>query len=289
MSAGERQPTDCESHDYWNGRLTLHAIVLLKQVPDTADLPKVEAAEVSEGNLSVTRVVNPWDEYALEEALLLKEAHGGKVTTLSLGASEATEALKTAVAMGSDEAVLLSDPSFGDGAPWTTAYTLAQAIRQIGEVDLVLAGRESVDGNSGLTAAAAARHLGLPSLSNVVKIREVDFEGGRITVERLVEEGLEIASAPLPALVSVIKGINEPRYPSFRGIRKAARMEIPIWGTGDIEDLDSERSSEAGAAVRWTNIRKPPARAAQCEIIEADTVEEQAGILADRMLAAKVI
>lgn len=267
----------------------MHAIVCLKQVPDTAELPKVEPADVTQGTLRVTRVVNPWDEYAIEEALRLKEAHGGKVTALSLGPAEATEALKTAVAMGCDEAVLLSDAAFGDGDAWTIGYTLARAIGQIGEYDLVLAGRESVDGNSGLTAAATARYLSVPLLTTVIKIREVDFAARTITVERLVEEGLEVVTAPLPAVVAVIKGINEPRYPSFRGIRTAARMEIPLWGMGDIAGLDADKASEAAATVRWSNIRKPPARAARCEIIEADSVSERAAILADRLLAAKVI
>lgn len=267
----------------------MHAIVCLKQVPDTAELPKVEPADVAAGAIKVIRVVNPWDEYAIEEALLLKEAHGGRVTALTLGPEEAKEALKSAVAMGSDEAILLSDPAFGDGDPWTIGYALAQAIRQIGEYDIILSGKEAVDGNSGLTALAIARYLDIPHLIHVIKIREVDFEGRAITVERLLEEGLEIATAPLPAMISVIKGINEPRYPSFRGIRKAARMEIPVWGMGDIEGLEPERASEEAAAVRWTNLRKPAARAAQCEIIEAETVEEQARILADRLLAAKVI
>jgi len=267
----------------------LNAIVCVKQVPDTAELPKVEPTDVAEGTPKVTRVVNPWDEYAIEEALLLKEAHGGKVTALSLGPPEAAEVLKAAVAMGSDEAILISDSALGDGDALTIGYVLAQAIGQIGEYDLILCGKESVDGNSGLTASTAARYLGIPQLTYVVKIREVDFDARTISVERLVEEGLEVATAPLPAMVSVIKGINEPRYPSFRGIRKAARMDIPSWGVGDIAGLDAEKASEAGAAVRWTNIHKPPGRAAQCEIIEADSVAEQASILADRLLAAKVI
>lgn len=267
----------------------MHAIVCLKQVPDTAELPKVEPADVMQGTLKVTRVVNPWDEYAIEEALRLKEAHGGKVTALTLGPAEAKEALRSAVAMGSDEAVLLSDPAFGDGDAWTIGYTLAQAIRQIGQYDLVLCGKETVDGNSGLTAAATARYLSVPLLTCVIKIREVDFAAHTITVERLVEEGLEVVRAPLPAVVAVIKGINEPRYPSFRGIRTATRMEIPVWGMDEIAGLEADRASEAAAAVRWTNIRKPPARAARCEIIEAGTVEEQARILADRLLASKVL
>jgi len=267
----------------------LHAIVCLKQVPDTAELPKVEPADVAAGAIKVTRVVNPWDEYAIEEALLLREAHGGKVTALTLGPPEAREALKTAVAMGSDEAILVSDPAFGDGDPWTIGYTLAQAIRQLGEYDLILCGKEAVDGNSGLTALAIARYLGLPSLTYVIKIREVDFDGRSITVERFLEEGREVTTAPLPAVVSVIKGINEPRYPCFRGIRRAARMQIPVWTMEDIEGLDAAKASERGAAVRWTNLRKPPVRTGQCEIIRAETVEEQARILADRLLAAKLI
>jgi electron transfer flavoprotein alpha/beta subunit len=267
----------------------LHAIICLKQVPDTAELPKVQPEDITGGAIKVTRVVNPWDEYAIEEALLLKEKHGGKVTAISLGPSEATEALKTAVAMGSDEAILLSDPAFGDGDAGTIGYTLAKAIAQIGEYDIILCGKESVDGNSGLTPLIIARHLGIPLLTFVIKIREVDFAGRTITVERLVEEGLEIDTSPLPALVSVTKGINEPRYPSFRGIRTAARMEIPTWGMGGIAGLDPTKASEQGASVRWTNLRKPPARAGQCEIITADSIAEQAAGLADKLLAAKVI
>lgn len=267
----------------------MHAIICLKQVPDTAELPRVQPDDITTGAVKVTRVVNPWDEYAIEEALKLKEAHGGKATVISLGPAEATEALKTAVAMGADEAILLSDPAFGDGDAGTIGYTLAKAIAQIGEVDIILCGKESVDGNSGLTPLVIARHLGLPLLTFVIKIREVDFAAHKITVERLVEEGLEVVTSPLPALVSVIKGINEPRYPSFRGIRTAARMEIPTWGLGNIAGLDPAKATEKGAAVRWTNLRKPPARAAQCEIITADSVAEQAVILADKLLAAKVI
>ena len=267
----------------------MHAIVCIKQVPDTAELPKVEPSEVVEGAVKVTHVLNPWDEYAIEEALLLKEAHGGEVTALTLGPAGATEALKTAVAMGADRAVLLSDPGFVDGDAWTIAYTLAQAIGQIGAYDIILAGRESVDGNSGMTASACARYLGVPLLTNVLKLREVDFDTGSMTVERMVEEGLEVVNVQLPAVVSVIKGINEPRYPSFRGIRTASRMEIPTWGMADIAGLDPDKASSASSTVRWTNLRKPPSRAAECEIIEADSVAEQAGILADRLVAAKVI
>jgi len=265
----------------------LRAIVCIKHVPDTAELPKVSPQGVTEGSIEVTMVVNPWDEYAIEEALLLKEAHGGSIGALSLGNAAAAEALKTAVAMGVDEAVLLSDERFGAGDAGSISYTLAKAISQMGEVDLILCGKESVDGNSGLTATMMSRHLGIPQMSNVIKIREIDFDAGRITVERLVEEGLEIVSAPLPAVVSVIKGINEPRYPSFRGIRKAARMDIPVWGMDDIADLDATRAGSDAATVHWSSLRKPPARSAQCEIIQADSPAELAAALADRMLEAK--
>jgi electron transfer flavoprotein beta subunit len=268
------------------GGAALRAIVCIKHVPDTAELPKVTPESVAGGSIQVTMVVNPWDEYAIEEALLLKEAHGGSISALSLGGPAASEALKTAVAMGADEAVLLSDKRFGSGDAGTISYTLAKAVSQLGEYDLILCGKESVDGNSGLTAAMLSRHLGIPHMSNVIKIRAIDFDACRITVERLVEEGLEIVSSPLPAVVSVIKGINEPRYPSFRGIRTAARMDIPVWGIDDISDLDVTRAGSDAATVHWSNLRKPPARSAQCEIIEADSTAELAAKLADRLLEA---
>ena len=268
--------------------MALHIIVCIKQVPDTAELPKIDPAKAMAGDEGVTRVVNPWDEYAIEEALRLKEKHGGKVTALTMGPERAVEALRKAVSMGADEAILLDDPAFVGSDAGATAYILAGAIRKIGAYDLILCGKQSVDGDSGQVAPAIARHLRIPQLTFVAKIRALDATARTITVERLLEEGREVVLAPLPALLSVVKEINEPRYPAFLLIRKAAKLQPPVWGMKEL-GLDPARVGQQGSATRWSDLRKPLARATQCEIIEGATAAEKAAQLADRLLAEKVI
>jgi electron transfer flavoprotein alpha/beta subunit len=268
--------------------MALNIVVCIKQVPDTAELPKIDPAKAMAGDEGVTRVVNPWDEYAIEEALRLKEKHGGKVTVLTMGPERAVESLRKAVSMGADEAVLLSDPAFAGSDAGATAYILAGAIRKVGAYDLILCGKQSVDSDSGQVAPGIARHLRIPQLTFVAKIRALDTTARTITVERLLEEGREVVRAPFPALLSVVKEINEPRYPAFLLIRKAAKLQPPVWGLKEL-DLDPARVGQRGSATRWSDLRQPAARATQCEIIQGATAAEKAAQLADRLLAEKVI
>jgi|YNPBryunderm2012_1023409.scaffolds.fasta_scaffold26339_1 electron transfer flavoprotein beta subunit len=268
--------------------MVLNIIVCIKQVPDTAELPKVDPAKAMAGDEGVARIVNPWDEYAIEEALRLREKHGGKVTALTMGPERAVEALRKAVAMGADEAILLDDPAFAGSDAGATAYILAAAIRKIGTFDLILCGKQSVDSDSGQVAVGVARYLRIPPLTFVAKVRALDVAARRITVERLLEEGREVVQAPLPVLLSVVKEINEPRYPAFLGIRKAAKLQPPVWGVKEL-GLAPEHVGARGSATRWTALRKPPARASQCEIIQGATAAEKAARLVDRLLAEKII
>jgi electron transfer flavoprotein beta subunit len=267
-------------------RQTLNAIALVKHVPDTAQLSSAMDGLklISEG----PRIINPWDEYAVEECLKLKEAHGGQVTCLSMGPPEAAEALKQGLAMGADQAVLLSDPAFGGGDSLATARVLAAGISKLDEWDIVIAGRSSLDGDSAQTAIQVAALLGLPQLTYVARIREIDFAAKTITVERMLEEGREVLTSRLPCMVSVVKEINEPRYPSFIGIRKAAKATIPTWAAADL-DLDPATVGAAGAGVRWPETSLPPAREGACEIIQGDTPEAIAAALADKLMAEKII
>lgn len=254
--------------------------VLIKQTPDTAELPKVSADEVSSGSVQATMVINPWDEFAAEEAIDLGDRFDAEATAFSMGSDGSTDALKHALAMGVGSAILIEGSDAADADDWSAASTLAAAIQQQDSYDLILTGKQSVDGNSGSVFVGLARKLGYPLLVNVSKILNV--EDGNITVERLIEGGQEIVMCPLPAVVSVAKEINEPRYPSFMGIRKASKADIPTISAAGL-------GAESSSSVSWTNIRKPEVANTEVQMIDGGSVEEKAAALAEALLAEKVI
>ena len=264
----------------------MHVVVCTKQTPDSAAVIKIEEGKAAWGESPM--VVNPWDEYAIEEAIRIKENKGGKATAITLGPDRAREVLKTCIAMGCDEAVLVSDEAFDGSDARVTATILAAAIRKLGDVDLVIFGKQAIDGDTGLVPMAVARILGWSPLSYVFEISELEPDEKQIRVARLLEEGRQLCSAALPAVVSVVKDINEPRYPSFIGIRRAGKAEIPVWTAEDLE-LDSSSIGAAASAVSWSDIRSLPQRSGSVEIIEGDTPAKIAATLADRLLAEKVI
>ena len=193
-------------------------------------------------------VINPWDEYAAEEAIQLGDRYGADSVAITMGASTATDALKHALAMGIGEAKLI-DSSGVSGDMWTTASILAAAVRAEGDVDLVITGKQSVDENSSSVFIGVACKLGFPLAANVVRI--VEIAGGRITVERIADGVQETVSLPLPAVISVGKEINDPRFPSFMGIRKANRASIPVVSAAGLD---------AGELVKRTNWTKSASR-----------------------------
>jgi len=263
----------------------MNIIALIKQVPDTAQLSKtVDGLKLlGEGS---PRIVNPWDEYSLETAIQLKEAHGGKVTAICIGKPEATEALKTGLAMGADEAILISDPAMENSDTLATARILVEAIKKTGDFDIIIGGRSAIDGNSAATAVQVAALLDIPQISYVAELN-VDPNAQTISAVRLLEGGRESVNSKLPAVITVVKEINEPRYPSFIGIRKAAKATIPTWSVADL-GLDASQVGPAGSQAHWPEVNLPPVREAQVEIIEG-TPEEAAKTLADRLVAEKVI
>jgi electron transfer flavoprotein beta subunit len=261
----------------------LNIVACIKQTPDSAAKITVENGKVT---WDAALVLNPWDEYAVEEAIRLKEKHGGKVTALCLGPEAAKEALKTCVAMGCDEAILLSDPAFEGSDALATAYLLAQAIQKIGAVDLVLCGKQAIDGDTGLVPMALARRLGWSPVSFTMHL-EVDPAARTLKATRLLEQGKQMVTAKLPAVIGTVKEINEPRYPSFMGIRKASKANIPTWGAADL-GADPAKVGAAGSATKWPAIYPPPAREGAVELIEG-TPEEAAAKLADKLIADKVI
>jgi electron transfer flavoprotein beta subunit len=259
--------------------VNLKIIVCIKQVPDSAARIVVEGGKISWGDAPV--VMNPWDEYAVEAALVQKDAGDADVTVISIGAESAKEALKTALAMGCTEAVLISDPALAGADSQALARTLAAAIQKLGPADLVFFGRQAIDTDLGVTAAQTARALGWPALTLVSKIDSLD--GNRIKVERSTDEGRQVLEGKLPVVLSVGKDIGEPRYPSFMGIRKAAKAVIPTWGLADLG------ISPPQSHVRWPELMSPPSREVTTEIITGGSPQEIAAKLAEKILAEKVL
>ena len=250
-------------------------VVCVKQVPDTAAKLTVVNGKASWGDAAL--VINPWDEYAVEAALM---QDGAEVIAVSMGNESALDALKHALAMGAKEAVLVSDPALAGADSQATAKVLAAAVKKIGGVDLVLFGRQAVDSDGGITAAQTARALGWPVLSLAASVHA---NGGSVKVTRSIEEGQQMVEGKLPAVVSVVKDIGEPRYPSFMGIRKASRAQIPAWTLADL-GLPAPT-----IVVHWPELMAPPSRDVTCEIITGASPEAIAATLADKILAEKVI
>jgi electron transfer flavoprotein beta subunit len=259
----------------------MHVVVFTRSTPDTA--AKVEVGK--DGSVTwgdAATVVNPWDEYALEEAIRQVQDAGGKTSVIAIGGEMHNEALKHSLAMGLDEAMRIEDATLdaNDGLSYATAA--AAAVKKVGDVDLVIFGKESVDVGTDQHAYMTARKLGAPMLAYVSKILAVDYAAKTIKVERLLEEGKQIVSSKLPAVISVMKDINEPRYPSFIGIRKASKATIPVWTLADLG------VAAPVAHTRVAAFNNLPVRDTDVEMIEG-TPEEQAAKLVDRLLQEKVL
>ena len=256
----------------------MNIVVCIKQVPDSAAKVVVEGGQVTWGDAPL--VMNPWDEYAVEAALMLQEATDGEVTAISVGGESAKEALKTALAMGCGQATLISDPALESADSQVIARVLASAIQKTEGAELAVFGKQAIDGDMGVTGAQTARCLGWPIISLV---SSVQAGGAGIQVERSIEEGRQQVESKLPAAISVSKDIGEPRYPSFMGIRKASRANIPTWTLSDLG------LSAAASAVRWPEVVNPPAREVKTEMISGDSPQDIAEKLADKILEEKVL
>ncbi len=270
----------------------MHIVVCAKQTPSTTAVLAVANGKVTWSDPGGSPdIANPWDEYAVEEAIRLIEAHGGKITALSMGPEDAREALKTAIAMGCDDAVHITDSRMKGSDTLATSYVLAQAIKKLDDVDLVIFGRQAIDGDTAQTSMQVARRLGWTPLSFVAAVNEVDLAERTITVTRSIEAGRQKVKGPLPAALSVLKEINEPRYPSFKGIRKATKYmasDLQVWGVAEL-GADPSKVGSAGARVRWPEVFAPPPREGECTMIEADTPDGVAALLVSKLLEEKVL
>lgn len=251
----------------------MQILVCVKQVPDIAQMKKVQINRetgtiIREG---IPSILNPFDEYAVEEAVRLKEKHGGKVILLSMGPPQAQDALIKGLSMGADEAILICDRLFAGSDTLTTAYTISAAIRKIGGFDIILCGQQAIDGDTGQVGPSIAEHLHIPQATYA---NRVEFGEGKFRVQREVEKGYEEIECQPPVLITVTKGINEPRVPGFSDLAEAIEKEIQVWGLQDL-DVDPRRLGLNGSPTWvmkiWTPewmrtgevIREEPAEAAK--------------------------
>lgn len=261
----------------------MKVVVLVKQVPEIA-LIKVDESANQVVLPQGPGVVNPFDEYAVEEALRIKEKTGGSVVVVSVGTERAESALRDCLALGVDEAYLLTDEAFTGSDPQAVGTILAAGLKKIGDFDLVLAGKQAVDSDAAQVPGAVAAALDLPQAMFVKKFEEVG--DGKATVQRTTEEGYDVIDIKLPAVVSVVKEINEPRLPSLKGKMAAKKKTITKWSAADIGIEASGVGANSG--TKQTKVAPPPPRSSG-EIIEGETPEEIADKLFNKLRENQVI
>ncbi len=232
----------------------MKVIVCIKQVPDTTDV-KIDLEKGTLIREGVPAIVNPFDLYAIEEGLRLKEKYGGEVIVISMGPPQAEEAIKEAIAMGVDDGILLTDPRFAGADTLATSYTLAQAIKKIENYDLIICGKQASDGDTAQVGPGIAEWLDIPQATFVRKIEKI--ENNRIKLQTMWEEGWETLELPLPCLITVIKEINEPRLPSLRGKLRAKKFEVKKWDA-DFLGVKKEEVGLTGSPTRVIKIFTPP-------------------------------
>ena len=255
-------------------------LVLIKQVPDTTDV-KIDPETNTLKREGVAAVINPFDMYAIEESLRVKERlEGAEVVVISMGPPQAEAALREAISMGCDSAILLSDRKFAGSDTWATSYTLSQAIKKVGDYKLIFCGKQASDGDTAQVGPGVSMHLDIPQVTYVKKIEKIDADSA--TVERMTEEGYDVVETPLPAVLTVVKEINEPRLPSLKGKMKAKKAEVPVWTADDVACEDGKIGLE-GSPTRVVKVFSPPPRGGG-RMLEGEPDEiakELAGLIKD--------
>jgi electron transfer flavoprotein beta subunit len=233
-------------------------IVCIKQVPDAKNVrlaPKTNTLR-REG---VESIINPFDLYAVETALRLRDQFGGSVTALTMGPPQAETALRQVVEYGVDDVVLLSDRCFAGADTWATSYTLAKGIAKIGLYDLIVCGKQAVDGDTAQVGPELAERLGLPYVCFVRRLVDVNPATGTMIVERMMDDGYDVVELPLPALITVVKEIAEPRVPSLKGKMRAKKIQVPCW-TAEQIDADPQSVGLAGSPTQVVEVFAPQPR-----------------------------
>lgn len=235
----------------------MHFLVCIKQVPDTNDV-KIDPKTNTLMREGVVSVINPFDMYAVEEALRLRDRVGdSKVTAVTMGPPQAENALRDVLAMGVDNAILLSDRAFAGSDTWATSYAISMAVRKLGNVDVIICGKQASDGDTAQVGPGVATHLDLPQITYVRKVESIDSSA--IVAERLLESGTEVVRTSLPCMLTVVKEINEPRLPSLKGKMNAKKAVIAKWTAADL-NADPKKVGLEGSPTKVVRIFTPKAR-----------------------------
>ena len=259
-------------------------IVCMKQVPDTTDV-KIDPKTGTLIREGVPSIVNPDDKHAIEESILLRDRYGGSVTVISMGPPQAIDALKEVYAMGVDDTVLLSDRAFAGADTWATSYTLGMGIKALGEYDLIFCGLQAIDGDTAQIGPQLAEFLGIPQITYV---KDVKIDDNELLVERALEDGHMTVKVPMPALLTAVKELNRPRYPTMGGIIKAYREhETKVWSALDI----GAEPANIGLDGSPTQVKRTfaPEPRGKVEIIQGDTVGEMVSGLVDKLKEKNVV
>lgn len=256
----------------------MNIIVCVKQVPGSNEVKmnKETNTIIREG---VEAIINPFDTYAVEEGLRIKDKLGGKVTVLSMGIPSTADLLKETIAIGADEAILLSDRAFAGSDTLATSYALSMGIKKIADFDLIICGKQATDGDTAQVGPSLAEKLGIPHTTYVRKIEEI--REGYIRCQRLTDDGYEVVEMPLPAVITVVKEINEPRLPSLKGMMRAKKTAVSIWTSDDI-GADKNLCGLKGSPTQVVKTFVP-VHDVNSEIIQGEP-KEQAKKLADKLL-----
>lgn len=258
-------------------------IVCIKQVPDTAHV-KINPETNTLMREGVPSIINPFDMYALEEGLRLKQQAGGTVIALSMGPPQAAESLRESISLGIDEAILLSDRAFAGSDTLATSYTLAKAIVKIGDVDLIICGKQAIDGDTAQVGPGIADKLGMPFISFVKKIEAITPQ--KMKVHRMMDEGYDVVESSLPALITVVKEINVPRLPSLKGKIRAKNYKVSVWGADDLP-VEKSRIGLEGSPTKVVKIFNPPPKGNR-QIIDGGDNQEKVERLFARLKEIKV-
>ncbi len=255
----------------------MNIIVCIKQVPDAKDV-RLDPKTNTMAREGVESIMNPFDRHALEEAVRLKEQHGGTVTVISMGPPQAEAVLRDAVSCGADEGVLVSDRAFAGADTWATTYTLGKAIEKLGDFDLILCGKQAIDGDTAQVGPGLARRLDIPYVSYVKKVS--GYDNGVMQVERLMDDGYDELAIPLPGLLTVVKEINVPRVPSLKGKMKAKKLVIQALSA---EDIGAEPQSIGlpGSTTQVVKVFAPQFKGERAML--EGTVDEQVDQLVEKI------
>jgi electron transfer flavoprotein beta subunit len=267
----------------------MHAVVTIKQVPDTSEV-RIDPRTNTMIRAGVPSIVNPDDVRAIEEAVRLKERFGGKVSVVTMGPGQAKDALREAISYGADEGILCSDRGFAGADTLATSYVLWKAILRLDAeepVDIVLCGRQALDGDTGQVPPGIAARLGWPQLTSVLKVEEIDLEGRSIRVHRAVEGGREIVRSRLPCVMTCTREINIPRYATFPNMVRAARYQPPVWDKPTLGIDDDSQVGLRGSPTIVSKVWAPaPRQRGATVLIDGSDPERAAQELAEVLLRA---